>query len=425
MGGRVSTHDPSERLPDRRSSTRRQAETTLEEETRLRTALLDNIPGCIALILKKDTREIVASNKFARELGAVPGQTCFNTCAMRDDNCPFCLAPKLWATGRLQRIEVEYRGTWYEGIWAPFSEDSYVHYIFDISERKRAEEALRESEEKHRLLVENSHDIIYTITSDGTLTFVSPSWTALLGHRAAQVVGHSFRKFVHPDDHAVCAAWLQNVIETGRRQEGIEYRVRHMNGSWRWHTSHAVPLSDEAGTIIGLEGIASDITERKQADEALRRLSTHDALTDLYNRSFFMEEVARLERGRKFPVSIVMADVDHLKEMNDQLGHAAGDALLKRVAQVLTAAFRAEDVVARIGGDEFAVLLPATDATSANVSLQRVRQLIQENNADHTEAPIQISIGISTAESPASLSDVLKEADANMYREKRGHDATQ
>ena len=137
--------------------------------------------------------------------------------------------------------------------------------------RKRAEEAMRESEEKHRLLIENSHDIIYTLTPDGVFTFVSAAWTELLGHPVTQVAGQPFQPFVHPDDLAGCMAWLQKVIETGQRQEGVEYRVRHINGSWRWHTSSAVPLRDEAGTIIGFEGIARDITERRKAEEALQK----------------------------------------------------------------------------------------------------------------------------------------------------------
>jgi PAS domain S-box-containing protein len=129
---------------------RKKAEENLRNEFRMRTILLDNIPGCIALILKKGTREIVASNKFAQELGAVPGQTCFGTCAMRDDICPFCLAPELWTTGQSQKVEVEHNGTWYEGIWEPLSEDLYVHYIFDISGRKQAEEEKKRLEIKLR-----------------------------------------------------------------------------------------------------------------------------------------------------------------------------------------------------------------------------------------------------------------------------------
>ncbi len=119
---------------------RKRAEEKAESEGRLRSILLDNLPNCIALILKKQTREIVASNKTAAKKGAVPGKTCFATCAEREDECPFCLAPELWATNQLQELEVKYRGKWYEGVWAPFNDDLYIHYIFDITEQKRAEE---------------------------------------------------------------------------------------------------------------------------------------------------------------------------------------------------------------------------------------------------------------------------------------------
>jgi PAS domain S-box-containing protein len=140
----------------------------------------------------------------------------------------------------------------------------------DITEGKRADEALRASEEKHRLLVENSHDIIYTLTPDGVFSFVSPAWTALLGHPVTEVAGQPFQKFVHPDDLAGCMAFLQAAIETGERREGVEYRVRHTDGSWYWHTTSAVPSRDEAGTVVGFEGTARDITERKRVEEALQ-----------------------------------------------------------------------------------------------------------------------------------------------------------
>ncbi len=142
---------------------------------------------------------------------------------------------------------------------------------FDITSRMLAENALKESEEKHRFLIENSHDIIYTLTADGILTFVSHAWTELLGHPIKQVVGESFQKFVHPDDLRNCLVWMQKVIKTGLRQEGIEYRVQHLNGLWLWHTSSAVPLRDEAGIVIGFEGTARDITERKLAEELFRQ----------------------------------------------------------------------------------------------------------------------------------------------------------
>ncbi|MBU0927908.1 MAG: PAS domain S-box protein [Spirochaetes bacterium] len=141
------------------------------------------------------------------------------------------------------------------------------------SANERLEESERRlslSERKYRSLVDNSHDIIYTLSPEGVFTFVSPSWTRLLGHDVSEVVGSSFIPFVHTDDVPACVAWLRDVVEKGRRLEGVEYRVRHADGSWRWHTSSAVPMTDDAGAVIGYEGNASDVTDKKLALDSLR-----------------------------------------------------------------------------------------------------------------------------------------------------------
>jgi PAS domain S-box-containing protein len=142
----------------------------------------------------------------------------------------------------------------------------------ELAERRRTQETLRESERKYRLLVENSHDIIYTLGLDGNLTFVSPGWTALLGHPTDQIVGKSFKDFVHVEDVERCQAFLQTVLGMGRPQAGIEYRVRHVDGSWRWHSSNGAPLRDETARVVGYEGVATDVTERKTAEIARARL---------------------------------------------------------------------------------------------------------------------------------------------------------
>jgi PAS domain S-box-containing protein len=129
---------------------------------------------------------------------------------------------------------------------------------------------LRASEEKHRQLVENSPVIIYTMARDGAFTFVSPSWAVVLGHPVAHVVGRRFQDFVHPDDHAACLGWMQHMAETGQRKDGVGYRIKHADGTWRWHNTNAVPLRDVDGTISGFEGIAIDITASKRAEAMLQ-----------------------------------------------------------------------------------------------------------------------------------------------------------
>ncbi|MEA1971628.1 MAG: GGDEF domain-containing protein, partial [Thermodesulfobacteriota bacterium] len=153
-------------------------------------------------------------------------------------------------------------------------------------------------------------------------------------------------------------------------------------------------------------------------EEQLRYLSTHDSLTGLYGRAFFDEEMFRFERGRTFPVSVVMLDVDGLKWVNDTRGHKAGDALLKRVAQVLGMVFRAGDIAARIGGDEFAVLLPGTGISAAKEILVRFRAFLEDHNKEYPDLPLSLSIGVAEGSKGDSLACVQKKADELMYREK-------
>ncbi|MEI7437949.1 MAG: PAS domain S-box protein, partial [bacterium] len=182
-----------------------------------------------------------------------------------------------------------------EVIIQPLAGGGYQVLVQDITARRRMEVTLLESEDKYRALIEKSHDIIYTLTAAGVFTFVSPAWTAILGHPINQVVGQSFQQFVHPDDIPGCMVWLQKMIETGQRQEGVEYRVRHTDGAWRWHTSSAVSLRDKAGKVVGLEGTARDITELRQAEVALEESKALvDAVVENIPLMIFLKEATDL-----------------------------------------------------------------------------------------------------------------------------------
>jgi diguanylate cyclase (GGDEF)-like protein/PAS domain S-box-containing protein len=167
-----------------------------------------------------------------------------------------------------------------------------------------------------------------------------------------------------------------------------------------------------------------DITDRKDTEEKLRFLSFHDSLTGLYNRAYFEEELNRLESSRQFPTSIIVCDLDNLKKINDSLGHDVGDQALKAAAAILgSKVFRKEDIVARIGGDEFAIILPNVDLNENTVIRERLTDSIRKFNSSDTDdglyRPISISSGYAVIHQDGSLYEGLKQADAEMYANKQ------
>lgn len=167
----------------------------------------------------------------------------------------------------------------------------------------------------------------------------------------------------------------------------------------------------------------TDITARKKAEAYLEYLGKHDVLTKLYNRSFYVDELNRLERRGPFPVTIIMVDLNDLKQVNDQLGHAAGDTLLRRAGEILAKAVDHPNCAARIGGDEFAVLLPGLDAEGGLAVMENIRELVALNNQFYSASVLGLSIGMATSAPGERLEGVVKRADAMMYEAKRQNDA--
>jgi diguanylate cyclase (GGDEF)-like protein len=160
-----------------------------------------------------------------------------------------------------------------------------------------------------------------------------------------------------------------------------------------------------------------EIELRRRAEDELRVLSTHDYLTSVFNRRFFDAEASRLAATRTDTVSVVAADIDDLKVTNDLFGHGAGDQLLVTTARLLESAVRAGDVVARVGGDEFAILLPGADAATAAAVVGRIDSAVAEHNRSAGSPFVHLSIGTATA-APANLSETIVQADARMYEKK-------
>jgi diguanylate cyclase (GGDEF)-like protein len=163
----------------------------------------------------------------------------------------------------------------------------------------------------------------------------------------------------------------------------------------------------------------TDITARKKAEAYLEFLGKHDVLTRLHNRSFYVDEMNRLERKGPYPVTIIVADLNGLKDVNDQLGHAAGDAILRRAGEVLNEVAVKSAYAARIGGDEFAILLPGMDEADGVALMADVERLVDVNNQFYSGLPLSFAMGAATARQGDRLEAAVKAADLRMYESKR------
>ena len=228
---------------------------------------------------------------------------------------------------------------------------------------------------------------------------------------------------IYPPDRTAYQSLRQELV---RQQPGAAasavLRIRDARSEWRWVSCRLTALGFTSGGLPErVLWCLQDITEDKRNEERLRQSLYYDPLTGLYNRAYFDAELSRLEGGRDFPVGIIMIDVDSLKQTNDSQGHAAGDALLQRMGTVLKHGFRHSDVVARIGGDEFAVLLPRATYPIAREAVERIAQGIEANNRLHPGARLEISLGLALAERGQPLQYVLNIADQRMYQQKLRH----
>jgi diguanylate cyclase (GGDEF)-like protein/PAS domain S-box-containing protein len=353
------------------------------------------------------------------------GETCYKVLQGKDHPCKFCTniiikglnyQPYLWEYYNpvmkrdFQVIDRMVR--WSDG------RDVRFELAIDITERKLAAKVLQENE---RLLLESqkvAHIGSYIFDLRAKTWKVSPEIYKILG--IDKTYPHTIKgwnKIIHPDYRRKVSDYFFKVAAEQLSYDYIYKIIRVNDGEERWVHGLGDFEFDNQGNAIRLIATLQDITKRRKVEEEVIFLSYHDKLTGLYNRRFYEEEVKRLDTERNLPISVIIGDVNGLKLVNDAFGHAKGDVLLQKAAAAIQSACRADDIVARWGGDEFVILLPKTKSEEAERIIERIKQ--QYSNQQVNALSISISFGWDTKKKiDQDIHKVLKSAEDYMYKHK-------
>ena len=323
--------------------------------------------------------------------------------------------------GSVVDVEVHGARTRHEG------RDAVIGTLLDITDRKRVERAMRDSEERYALAAQGANDGLWDWDLRENRVYFSDRWQAMIGFGPGELGEDPDAWFdrIHPDDREKLFGDLGLHLEGRTPHLETEHRVRHSDGRFCWMLVRGAAVRDAAGKAYRLAGSQTDITDRKRAEEKLAHDSLHDALTGLPNRSLFMDRLRQAmafqQRRLDHRFAVLYLDLDSFKTINESLGHRLGDLLLIAVGKRLGGCVRPGDTVARLGGDEFSVLIEDFgDADEPLRVAERIHQaLAAPHDLDGTEVFASASIGLAMGDAHyARAEELLRDADTAMYRAK-------
>ncbi|MFO8048302.1 MAG: EAL domain-containing protein [Desulfosudaceae bacterium] len=306
-----------------------------------------------------------------------------------------------------------------------------IGFLLDITDRKQAEEALRQSEKRYRLILEEIQDAYYEVDYQGNFTFMNQQMCNLLGYPENELLGKNNRDYMDESNARLVYHTFNHVFHTGEPSSGFDWKLICKDGSKRWVNASISLIKDEAGNRAGFRGIVRDITRQKEMEKELHRMAYYDALTGVANRSLlnerFHKAIARAYRYNTM-LAVLVVDMNRTKEINDTLGHSAGDELIQGVARRLKESVRESDTVARTGGDEFVILGEGIETEAGALALgeKLLRHVNEKPFLIHDNRIFQeISVGFSLYPHDGLDKDtLLKQADVAMYHAKEYYSKT-
>ncbi|USG64686.1 EAL domain-containing protein [Brevibacillus ruminantium] len=339
----------------------------------------------------------------------------------------------MWATigsGQIWRGEVCNRAKtgsiyWVDTTIVPFMDEKGVPYQYvsirnDITDRKKMEEEVKQSEEKYRLITENTTDLIGVIDREGNFLYLSPSHEVVLGYDIAENAEHNLLSWIAEDDREIMSEAVEHAFAT-RKSRQIEYRLCTKAKKPIWVETTLNPVLTAAGAVRKLVLVSRDITERKKSEQTIHHLAYHDTLTDLPNRRLFVQYLSKeLNKAKRVgaQLAVLFLDLDRLKDINDTWGHDVGDLILLEAAKRLKSCIRKHDMVARLGGDEYTIVLTNISGQEEVESIvSRLQGLLQKPLLVAGQSfTLSMSIGISLFPKDGDqLDDLLKRADTALY----------
>lgn len=300
----------------------------------------------------------------------------------------------------------------------------YLCMIESIDDYMQAVEQLRESERSKDLLLSNLPGMAYRCKNDAdwTMLYVSDGCHDLTGYSSDALLNNnqlSFNELITPEFRDILFAEWKRVL-VAREKFRYEYTIRTAGGQTKWVYEQGQGIYSENGQVLYLDGMIIDISELKSRENEIQYMINHDFMTGLYNRNYFNSIIQELDVPEKWPLTIIVGDINGLRLVNDAFGHASGDELIRMTAHTILSCCREQDVVCRTGGDEFSILLPRTSASEAFSIMNKMRSRVEENQiVGEKSFTVNLSLGYATKKNEVeAFSETLRQAEEHMNKRK-------